>query len=286
MRRQSILICWILAALVGLSAQARPDSAQSEFIVLRTDRVAIPEGQTTGLNCSIVGSGNTAQISCESHSSGCDPHASDNAYGSAPCEIGTGLGRKLGTRPSVYHVALVVGSNQVGYLVSCSGGGLIKKGCQPLATGQVLKGTVHGDKLSLALDSKVRNYTVETSAYIGPLTATGEATTPASEEHGPEANVKLAVEESRQSDPTPKAHTDQTLGSEEATVLFSSEPSGADIYVDGKFVGNAPSQIQLSVGPHTIRVEAKGEKPWTRELSLSPGGKITIHAVLEAGPQT
>lgn len=170
MLRLAILICWVLAALVSLSAQVRPPSAQDEFIVLRTDRVAIPEGQTTGLNCSIVGSGNAAQISCESYSSGCDPQASENGpYGSAPCELGTGLGRKLGTRPSIYHVALVVGSNHVGYLVSCSSGGLIRKGCQPLATGQVLTGFVQGDKLSLFIDDKARKYTVEKSAYIGPL---------------------------------------------------------------------------------------------------------------------
>jgi PEGA domain len=136
------------------------------------------------------------------------------------------------------------------------------------------------------VDNKVRNYTVETSSYIGPLKPRDESTSPASEKHSPEPGVKLAVEKSGQSNPSPKAQSDQTLGSNEATVLFSSDPSGADIYVDGSFIGEAPSQIQLSAGSHSVRVGAKGKQPWTREITVTPGGKITIHAALEARPQT
>jgi hypothetical protein len=155
----------------------------------------------------------------------------------------------------------------------------------------VFKGSVKGDRLSVLLGTKTRNYTVETSSYIGPLTRNpnpNESTaSPTPQEPSPEPRVKLAVEKSGKSDPRPTGQSDESApASNGAKVLFSSEPIGADIYVDGKFMGNTPSQIQLAAGSHTIRIEAKGEKTWTREVSLTPGGKITIHALLEMGPQT
>lgn len=64
--------------------------------------------------------------------------------------------------------------------------------------------------------------------------------------------------------------------------MFSSEPSGADIYVDGNFMGSTPSQIQLAAGSHTVRIETKGQKPWSRAVTVTAGGKVTIQAVLSA----
>ncbi len=276
--------------LVVITQAQEVSSAPTEFVVLRTDRVDVPVGETTHLNCSVVGSGDAAQINCESQTSGCESETSESGpYGSSPCRLGAGLGRGLGTRPSVYHVALVVGSNHVGYVVSCAGGGLLRRGCQPLFTGQVLKGSVHGDKLSVSVGSKTRNYIVETSAYIGPLTrgsspAESAATTPPSTAPAvPEPSVKLAV------------HTETSGGSSgagqpgqpsspvtTAKVMISSEPTGADIYVDGNFMGNAPSLIDLPPGSHAVRVEVKGQEPWSRTVSLTAGSKVTLQAVLDA----
>ena len=295
MLRRVVFICFVVASVASW-AQSQPETAPTEFTVLRTDRVDVPVGETTHLNCSVVGSGDAAQISCESQTSGCESQTSESGpYGSSPCRLGAGLGRGLGTRPSVYHVALLVGSNQVGYLVSCSGGGIIRRGCQPLFTGQVLKGSVHGDRLSVSVDSKTRNYTVETSAYIGPLTTrspkSDSTASPPVEQPSAEPTVKLAVERSGNPASTPagQTHSGQTDHPDSsaitAMVLFSSEPTGADIYVDGTFMGNTPSQIQLAAGTRTIRIEAEGRKPWSREVSLTTGGKITDHAVLEIAPQ-
>ncbi len=59
--------------------------------------------------------------------------------------------------------------------------------------------------------------------------------------------------------------------------MFSSEPTGADIYVDAIFMGNTPSQILLAAGSHSVRIEAKGQKPWSRPVTLTAGGKVTLH---------
>jgi hypothetical protein len=41
----------------------------------------------------------------------------------------------------------------------------------------------------------------------------------------------------------------------EASVSISSEPPGADILLDGQFVGSTPSTIQMNPGPHTVVVK-------------------------------
>ena len=58
-------------------------------------------------------------------------------------------------------------------------------------------------------------------------------------------------------------------------------PEGADIEVDGSFVGNTPSTIDLPAGEHTIAVSKNGFKNWERKLKAS-GGNVNLNAELEA----
>lgn len=64
---------------------------------------------------------------------------------------------------------------------------------------------------------------------------------------------------------------------------LESNPSGADIEVDGSFVGNTPSEIQVAEGEHTISVKKKGFKDWERKLKVSSGSNIHLSAELEKG---
>jgi hypothetical protein len=66
-----------------------------------------------------------------------------------------------------------------------------------------------------------------------------------------------------------------------ATVVMKSTPDGADITVDGKYVGSTPSTMRLGAGDHTILIEKSGFKAWQRTMSVSPGGIATIDAALE-----
>jgi ATP-dependent Clp protease ATP-binding subunit ClpC len=66
-----------------------------------------------------------------------------------------------------------------------------------------------------------------------------------------------------------------------STVAISSAPSGADIAVDGAFLGHTPAQVPLAVGQRTITLTKEGYKPWERELQILPAGKQTIAADLE-----
>lgn len=66
-----------------------------------------------------------------------------------------------------------------------------------------------------------------------------------------------------------------------STVVVKSSPDGADIVVDGKYVGNTPSTIRLTPGDHAISVEKTGFKNWQRTMTASSGGIVTVDATLE-----
>jgi hypothetical protein len=62
---------------------------------------------------------------------------------------------------------------------------------------------------------------------------------------------------------------------------ISSTPPGADIEVDGKFIGNTPSSVTLAPGDHDIAVKKNGFASWNRKITIS-GGHVTINAELSA----
>ncbi|MHB8217082.1 MAG: DUF2846 domain-containing protein [Candidatus Sulfotelmatobacter sp.] len=81
--------------------------------------------------------------------------------------------------------------------------------------------------------------------------------------------------------PQAEPHGDSGVPMQPANVTVKSTPQGADINVDGKFMGSTPSTIQLSPGEHLVSVEKDGMRPWQRTMNVSAGGSITIDATLE-----
>jgi hypothetical protein len=68
------------------------------------------------------------------------------------------------------------------------------------------------------------------------------------------------------------------------SVAIASDPPGADIYVDGKFVGQTPSTIHLSGGSHRVEVKSQGKQNWERDLEVLKDSQLTLHPVLTASP--
>jgi hypothetical protein len=66
---------------------------------------------------------------------------------------------------------------------------------------------------------------------------------------------------------------------------FNSTPSGAEITVDGKYVGDTPSEVGLSVGTHTVVVSIAGFAQWKRELAVQPDSRLNVNAVLQKEQQ-
>ncbi|HEV2990213.1 MAG TPA: PEGA domain-containing protein [Candidatus Angelobacter sp.] len=64
-------------------------------------------------------------------------------------------------------------------------------------------------------------------------------------------------------------------------VHLAASSQNAEVSVDGNFVGNAPVDLKLAPGKHTIQVTASGYRSWSRELSVLAGSEVHLNAGLE-----
>jgi PEGA domain len=76
-----------------------------------------------------------------------------------------------------------------------------------------------------------------------------------------------------------QANLVRTVGATSSANITSSVP-GADVTVDGNYVGSTPAQLELTPGEHTINVKKRGYRVWTRQLQVT-GATININADLE-----
>jgi hypothetical protein len=71
----------------------------------------------------------------------------------------------------------------------------------------------------------------------------------------------------------------------QASLTIDSTPPGADIEIDGGFVGNTPSTVSVALGSHQIVVKKKGYTDWTKTLNVT-GGTIHMNAELQQAAPT
>jgi len=96
---------------------------------------------------------------------------------------------------------------------------------------------------------------------------------------------EAAPVQSAQAEPPPATDGSQAESRLEAavqlaSVMVKSTPPGADINVDGKFMGNTPSAIQLTPGEHEVSIEKEEMRPWQRTMTVTAGGSSSIDATL------
>lgn len=100
--------------------------------------------------------------------------------------------------------------------------------------------------------------------------------------HG--AAMQAAALAAAQNKPVPSqasAATPVSTTTSTGKLTVVSVPDGADIEVDGSFVGNTPSDIQVSEGDHSVSVRKAGFKTWVRKLKTSAGSSVRLNAELE-----
>jgi PEGA domain len=83
--------------------------------------------------------------------------------------------------------------------------------------------------------------------------------------------------------PHPEAGTAPSPPPQACTVTVNSDPTGADITVDGNYSGSTPSTLKLSAGSHVLDVSKEGFGKWERKISIEAGGNITVDAILQKG---
>jgi PEGA domain len=67
----------------------------------------------------------------------------------------------------------------------------------------------------------------------------------------------------------------------DSTIEVSSEPPGAEVDLDGKYIGNTPSTLRLKPGEYTLTVRKEGYSPWTRKITVIPDSRLSVEAELQ-----
>jgi archaellum component FlaG (FlaF/FlaG flagellin family) len=98
-----------------------------------------------------------------------------------------------------------------------------------------------------------------------------------SQVHSEQANIPVAPPKAVPPEPTMTAQLDKSQG----RVILSATPENAEVTVDGSFVGNAPVNLKLTPGKHTISVSAKGYQPYTREITVMADSEVRLTASLQ-----
>jgi len=122
----------------------------------------------------------------------------------------------------------------------------------------------------------------EVQATLRPLTKTASSDTRA----GPIStkNNDSGIERSQAEASAAHAFSTAPVSSSPGVLILSSETTGAEIYIDGKFVGDTPATISLASGAHQITIKSTGKKDWSREIEVLKGSQVTLHAVFDRSP--
>lgn len=63
-------------------------------------------------------------------------------------------------------------------------------------------------------------------------------------------------------------------------VKISSDPDGADVFLDGSFVSSTPAILSLHAGTYKVAVKSSGYNDWEREVKILPGAEVNLNAKL------
>jgi S1-C subfamily serine protease len=69
-------------------------------------------------------------------------------------------------------------------------------------------------------------------------------------------------------------------------LTITSYPDAAEIFVDGKFVGNTPATLKLSAGPHVVLMKSPGRPDYSRTLEVPKSSKLTLKALFDPPPKS
>lgn len=146
--------------------------------------------------------------------------------------------------------------------------------------------TEDGKKAGLLLQAHKDNYRGVLEALRG-ATRAPVAVAPEDRKYVPTSIETVTVNEPEKGDSSEKAAAASTsepaadaTPAAQGIVKVTSDPDGADVYVDGKFVGNAPAQLKLTAGKHQIKVVAEGRQEWSRDIEVPADSELNLKATL------
>ena len=75
------------------------------------------------------------------------------------------------------------------------------------------------------------------------------------------------------------------------SVIITSSPSGAEVYLDNEYHGTTPNTINaVPAGNHTVEVRERGYKNWSQNITVTSGSAVSVSPslvpVAATGPTT
>ncbi len=61
-----------------------------------------------------------------------------------------------------------------------------------------------------------------------------------------------------------------------AFVAISTEPTGADVFIDGRQEGRSPYRVELPPGAHVVKLEVPGFKPYEKKFTMPDGNDLDV----------
>jgi hypothetical protein len=151
------------------------------------------------------------------------------------------------------------------------------KGAQVTVNGEV-KYYVDGRKLHV-LDDSGKEHTIQIVKQITKTPADSARISPSPDQSASQPGLASSPQFIQQTVAPARAATGVTTALE-----VSSTPSGADVEIDGSFVGNTPSSVGVAPGEHTVRISKTGYVAWERKITTSSGNvKLSPELVVSAG---
>ena len=62
---------------------------------------------------------------------------------------------------------------------------------------------------------------------------------------------------------------------------ITSEPDGAEIFLDDKFIGTTPATLRLTEGTHTLILKSRHRVDWQRSITVLKDSTVTVKATLD-----
>jgi serine/threonine protein kinase len=80
----------------------------------------------------------------------------------------------------------------------------------------------------------------------------------------------------------PAANLVTTPAPAPAVLVLSSEPEGAQIYVDSQFKGKTPMEVTLPLGKYELRLDLPDHLEWEAQIDLDQSGQTPLHIPLRS----
>jgi hypothetical protein len=178
--------------------------------------------------------------------------------------------------PSVQNIMLVQDADGKSFSISCTVDSRWSK-CAPLPVG----GTFDARKEKRGITVLYRNAKGKERKQFYELMAAGAAPQAGAGAVSQSQAPVPAVSSPPAAPAVPAASAVPAEKGEKVRCNFSSTPSGAEIMLDGRYVGNTPSEIVVSTGTHVVLFSMAGFAQWKRELTVLPGSELSVSTILQ-----